>query len=83
MAAGFAIASATVEGPDGAVYPKVAVLLRQNVLKLKARGQAEPVVLDATVVSAERLGRRQWKVTTEAGEYVMTKQKCNCGGAPA
>lgn len=80
MAAGFAIASANVEGPGGALYPKVAVLLRRNTLRIKAKGVAEPVVEDDTVILAERLGRKQWRVTTAAGQYVMTKEKCACGG---
>lgn len=80
MAAGFALAKANVEGPGGALYPKVSVLLRNNVLRLKARGVAEPVVLDGTVVSAERLGRKQWRVTSGEGVYVVTKEKCSCSG---
>ena len=80
MAAGFAVASANVEGPGGALYPKVAVLLRRNTLKLKAKGVAEPVVLDDTVTSAERLGRKQWRVTTANAEFVITKEKCSCAG---
>jgi hypothetical protein len=78
MAAGFALSSANVTGPDGAVHSKVSVLVRNNVLKLKARGVSDPVVLDETVISSERIGRREWKVTTAAGEFTMTRQPCNC-----
>lgn len=80
MAAGFAVASANVEGPGGALYPKVAVLVRNNVLRLKAKGQPEPVVMDDSVERTERLGRKQWRVTTAAGEFVITREKCSCSG---
>lgn len=80
MAAGFAISSANVEGPGGALYPKVAVLLRANVLRIKAKGVAEPVVFDDTVTKAERLGKRQWRVTSALGEYVLTREQCSCHG---
>ena len=54
MAAGFALSSANVTGPGGESYSKASVLVRNNVLKVKARGQSDPVVLDETVISSEQ-----------------------------
>lgn len=79
MAAGLAMSRAKVEGPDGSVHTDVAVLVRNNTLRINAR-RGGLVLEDATVQTAERLDSRTWRITTAAGVFTVTKAKgCGCG----
>lgn len=79
MPAGVALSRANVEGPDGFTAADAAVLVRQGRLRVTARKGAELVNVDG-VTLVERLNVRDWRITTDAGVWTITRSKnCGCG----
>lgn len=79
MAAGVALSKAKIDGP-GIIRDDVAILVRNNVLRVNAR-RGGLLLEDASVQTAERVDVRTWRITTDAGVFMVTKAKgCGCGG---
>lgn len=82
MPASFAFSKASVSGTD---ISDATVVVRQGVLTATARRGGTELLRVEGVTRVEELGRdrrgqRQVKVTTEDGEYVVTRAKgCGCG----
>lgn len=80
MAAGVALAKATVEGPNGA-WAGVALMVRQNVMTLTTRGARDPVLRVDDVSTVTRVSRNLWTIETSQGTYTATRVGgCGCGG---
>ncbi len=79
MAAGVALAKANVEGPNGA-WAGVALMVRNNVLTLTARGNREPVLRVEDVSTVTRVSRNLWTAETPQGTYTITRVARSCCG---
>lgn len=79
MAAGVALAKATVEGPNGA-WADVALMVRNNVMTLTARGSRDPVLRVDDVSTVRRVSRNLWEIESSQGTYTATRVGgCGCG----
>ena len=80
MAAGLAVARATVSHGRTQPWETVSVLVRNNVLRVTSRS-GQSYVDDPTVSLVEHVDRRTWRVTTDAGVFTVVRQGgCGCGG---
>lgn len=79
MAAGLSLAAAKVEGPDGLIADRAQVLVRQNVLTVRAGGVVD--TFDG-VQTVEQVSRGRWVLRfPDASEVTITRAAgCGCGG---